>query len=223
MYKKKEFKIDEKYSEHLYTGLMGLMMKYCHKKLEVFKRKKEKFSQILEIGAGVEPHISYINHSFDDYHILETSDFAINELKKSSNNFIIHKYDGVNFPFKNLKFDRIIMSHALEHIDQPEQFIERVMNCLNDNGIFSIALPTDPGLLWRFSRFFNGYIKAKSVYKISRTEYNYINATEHVNSVFNLASIIRYKYKKNVEEFYFPFRLNSLDLNFFYNVHITKN
>ena len=97
------------------------------------------------------------------------------------------------------------------------------MNCLNDNGIFSIALPTDPGILWRVSRFFNGYIKAKSVYKISRAEYNYINATEHVNSVFNLASIIRYKYKKNVEEFYFPFRLNSLDFNFFYNVHITKN
>ena len=33
-----------------------------------------------------------------------------------------------------------------------------------------------------------------------------MNATEHVNSIFNLISIIKYNYKKSIEEQYLPFR-----------------
>ena len=37
MYKKEIFRdLDKKYNSHLYTGLLGILMNYCHRKLENF-------------------------------------------------------------------------------------------------------------------------------------------------------------------------------------------
>ena len=42
MLKKEEFKnLASKYNVHLYTGLYGYVMRYCHRQLENFKRKKK--------------------------------------------------------------------------------------------------------------------------------------------------------------------------------------
>ena len=160
MYKKKEFDISKKYSEHLYTGIMGVMMRYCHRSLEKFSNNDKNYNQILEIGAGIEPHDKYIKHPFEEYHILETSDFALDELSLNKK-YILHKYDGENIPFDDESFDRIIISHSLEHIEKPEDFMIKIMKILRKNGVFSISLPTDPGLLWRSARFINGFFKAK--------------------------------------------------------------
>ena len=221
MYKNKNFQISNKYSEHLYSGIMGVMMRYCHRTLENFSNNKNRFEKILEIGAGVEPHDIYINHQYDQYHILETSEFALNHLS-SNKKYILHTYDGNILPFKDETFDRVIISHSLEHIENSEIFISKVMKIIKKGGIFSISLPTDPGVLWRAARYINGFFKAKKIYKISRLEYDYINATEHINPIFNLISIIRYNYKNSYEEHFYPFRIKSADLNLFYNVHIYK-
>ena len=49
-----------------------------------------------------------------------------------------------------------------------------------------------------------------------------MNATEHVNSIFGLSSILKYNYADSMQENYLPFRVKSFDLNLFYNVHIVK-
>ena len=43
--------------------------------IKVFK-KKNSYDKILEIGAGSAPHLKYLTHSFNEYHIAETSDYA---------------------------------------------------------------------------------------------------------------------------------------------------
>ena len=69
MYKKKEFKkLTSSYSEHIYRGINGIVMRYCHRKLECFKGK-EKYDNVLEIRAGTVPHIDYIKYKFDKYYI----------------------------------------------------------------------------------------------------------------------------------------------------------
>ena len=79
MFKKENFKkLDNKYKSHAYEGLMGFFMKICHKNLEKYDFPKN-ISKVLEIGAGDSPHIDYIKHSFDEYHIIETSDYAVNQ------------------------------------------------------------------------------------------------------------------------------------------------
>ena len=222
MYKKEKFKkLDSKYNTHLYTGLNGYFMRYCHRQLEKFN-KKEKYSRVLEIGAGSAPHLEYLKHKYDEYFFLETSDYALN-IYKNMENINAKIYDGKNLPFDNNFFDRIIISHCLEHITEPEKFLFEMMSKLKKDGVLSISLPTDPGLLWRFGRLFIRNFTLNKTYKISKDEYEYVNATEHVNSIFNLINLIRYNFKNQIEEYFIPFKIMLPDINLFYNVHITKH
>ena len=222
MYKKEIFRdLDKKYNSHLYSGLLGILMKYCHRKLEVYKSKKDNYDKILEIGAGSAPHFNFMKCLYNEYHIAETSDFA-KDFHKNNPKVKLLKYDGRNLPYQNETFDRIIISHCLEHILSPEEFIQEMMSKLKKGGVLSISLPTDPGIAWRLGRLFIRLFTIKKTYQISGEEFNYMNATEHVNSIFNLISIIRFNYKNQYEEHFYPMRLKMADLNLFYNVHITK-
>ena len=178
-------------------------------------------SKILEIGAGSTPHFNFIKHSYDEYHIVETSDYVL-DYHKDNAKVKLSKYDGKNLPYKNESFDRIIISHCLEHILSPEYFLEEMMRVLKKGGVLSISLPTDPGIAWRLGRLFIGLFKVNKTYKLSFDEFEYLNATEHVNSIFNLISIIRYNYKNSIEEHFYPLKIKSTDLNLIYNVHIYK-
>jgi len=222
MYKKDIFRnLDQKYNSHLYTGLQGFFMKYGHKKLENFKKKIPHYNKILEIGAGDTPHYNFIKHSYDEYHIAETSDYAQDFHKKNPKVKLV-KYNGKNLPYPDENFDRIIISHCLEHILSPEEFLSEMMKKLKKGGVLSISLPTDPGLAWRLGRLFVGLFKVNKTYKISFKDFEYMNATEHVNSIFNLISIIRYNYENSFEEYFYPLKIKSSDLNLIYNVHIYK-
>ena len=101
--------------------------------------------------------------------------------------------------FDDNYFDRIIISHCLEHILSPEEFLFEMMSKLKKGGILSISLPTDPGLLFRLGRFYLKIFSIKKKYKISKEKFDYINATEHVNSIFNLISIIRFNYRNSIK------------------------
>ena len=221
MFRKKEFKnLSSGYKEHLYTGLQGFLMNLCHEQLEDYNFPKN-ISKVLEIGAGNEPHYKFIKHHYDEYHIAETSneDFEYFDNKKIKK--II--YDGKKLPYEDSYFDRIIISHCLEHIYYPEEFLHEMMNKLKSGGILSISLPTDPGFLFRLGRFYLKLFSIRKTYKISPEKFDYMNATEHVNSIFNLHSIIKYNFKNISKETYLPFRIKSFDLNLFYNIHLIKN
>ena len=223
MFKKNFVHLDKKYNTHLYTGLLGVLMNYCHRKLEDFKKNKN-YDKILEIGAGSAPHINYLSHDFNEYHIVDTSDYAKEFLKNLSHSKIVFKkYDGIKLPYENDFFDRIIISHTLEHILNPKEFIFEMMSKLKKGGVISIALPTDPGLAWRFGRMLIRIFSNKKVYDISDEEYQYINATEHINSIFNLISIIRFHFKDAIKESFLPLKIKSADVNLFYIVQIDKN
>ena len=221
MHKKEIFKhLANKYNTHLYTGLYGYVMRYCHRQLENFNREK-KYSKVLEIGAGNAPHLDYLKHEYDEYFIAETSSYAM-EFYREMKNVKAYAYDGINLPFEDNFFDRIIISHCLEHTNEPEKFLFKIMSKLKNSGVLSISLPTDPGLLWRLGELFTKYFTAKRTYKISSREYDYMLATEHINSIFNLISLIRYNFKNQIDESFLPFKIRLVDINLFYNVHITK-
>ena len=229
MYKKKVFKkVEKKYNSYQEKGAVGLFMKLCHLQLEInnYFNEFDKKTKVLEIGAGSSPHYAYISHAFGKYVFLEKSKFAINYLKKKfkKNKKIDYKsYNGKIIPFKENSFDRIILSHVLEHIPEPEVFLKDTMKKLKKNGILSISLPCDPGVLWRVGRFFLKILSVKKILNISNVEYDYLIASEHINSIFNLKSIIKYKYSKNIiNESYLPTRIKSTDLNLFYNITLRK-
>jgi len=228
MYKKKVFsKLEKKYNAYQDAGTVGFLMQMCHRQLEnnidliTFNKK----NNILEIGAGSSPHINYVNHYFGHYTFLENSKYAINYLKKKfkKDKRISYKiYQGKKIPFKSNYFDRIIISHCLEHIPFPEEFLFEMMSKLKQGGVLSISLPTDPGLLFRLGRLYLKFFSIKKKYQITEEEFDYMNATEHINSIFALKSLIKFHYKNKIKEFYLPFKIKLIDLNLFYNVHIIK-
>ena len=212
----------EMYSDYQYKGIIGRLMKHDHEKLEKDLPKK-KYNKVLEIGPGPHPHFQYIKHDYEKYYILEKEKNLIKHFKKIKNKkIIIRDYKSDKIPFKKKFFDRIIMSHVLEHINFPEAYIFEVMSKLKKGGVLSIALPTDPGLMWRIGRLFSKIFFIKDKRKISGDEYEYINAKDHVNSIFGLYNIINYNYKNKKIEKFLPFKIKLFDLNLFYNVHIIK-
>ena len=222
MYKKEIFrKLDKKHDTHLYTGIQGFFIKNGHHQLENFKKNNSHLSKVLEIGAGSTPHYHFIKHTYDEYHVVETSEYVI-DYHKENNKVHLLKYDGKKLPYEDDTFNRIIISHCLEHILSPEDFLNEMMRVLKKGGILSISLPTDPGLAWRLGRLFVGLFKVSKTYNLSFDEFEYLNATEHVNSIFNLISIIRHNYSNSIEEHFYPLKVKSPDLNLIYNVHIYK-
>ena len=221
MFKKKVFNdLTEKYNSHAYSGLMGFFMNRCHANLEKYNFPNN-ISKVLEIGAGNSPHYKFIHHSYDEYHIVETSEATLNSYNDNPKVISTH-YNGKELPYENDYFDRIIISHCLEHILNPESFLFEMMSKLKKGGILPISLPTDPGLLFRLGRLYLKLFSIKKNYKITSQKFDYMNATEHVNSIFGLSSIIKYNYADSIQENYLPFRIKSFDLNLFYNVHIIK-
>jgi len=221
MFKKEIFKdLTSRYNSHAYSGLMGFFMNQCHKQLEKFDFPQN-ISKVLEVGAGNAPHYKFIKHQYDEYHIVETSGTIMGNYTDNPKVIAVN-YDGKILPYEKEYFDRIIISHCLEHIIDSEAFLFEMMEKLKTGGVLSISLPTDPGLLFRLGRVYLKIFSLRNKYKISPEKFDYMNATEHVNSIFGLSSIIKYNYKDCLKDYYLPFKIKLFDLNLFYNVHIFK-
>jgi SAM-dependent methyltransferase len=138
--------------------------------------------------------------------------------KKHNHNFFKH----INSlkKIKKNSLDRIICSHVLEHVSEPEKFILSLYKLLKKDGTISITLPCDPGFLWSIGRLFN-YLTFWKFKNITKKEYFYHMAHEHINSVQNLTSILKYNFL-NFRDSFLPFRIRSFNFNLMYNIIVSK-
>ena len=214
----KEYYTSEAYQSHQYSGIIGRLMRKSHECMEFSSEKK---SKVLEIGAGTNPHLPYLKHDFNYYYIID----LYKELETYYHKFdkvIFKQYDGKVIPFEDNYFDRIIISHCLEHIPQPESFLLQTFDKLKKNGNLSIALPTDPGVLWRVGRKFGNYFINPKTHKMTNLENDYLNAIDHVNSIFSLRTFIRKHFGNNLVERFEPLKFKAIDINLFYIAEIIK-
>ena len=220
MYTDKNHYDQDNYNEILYSGIVGLIFKHQHTKLSpdyLLNKKK-----VLEIGPGFEPHIKFKKLNFEEYHCLEIN--QSHDIKKHySENFkkiIFNSYDGKKIDYPNETFDRVIISHTLEHVLNPEIFIDQILRVLKPKGVISIAIPCDNGLLWRFGRFYNKMTHNRKK-KISDVDYDYFVANEHVNTIFQLKAILKKKFSIK-HEIFLPFRIKIIDFNLIYVCQVYK-
>ncbi len=214
----KKFYTGKNYNQHMYTGIIGYFMKLCHRSMEYDKNKK---SKVLEIGPGTHPHIDYLKHEFDNYYVLEKID-ELKEFYKNKSKVTYVNYHGNKIPFDNDYFDRIIISHCLEHILEPEDFLIEIFSKLKVGGNLTIGLPTDPGILWRMGKFISANFLIKKNYDYTKEDYYYFTAKDHVNSIFSLIPIIKKNFNNVSFEKFEPFKIPFIDLNLFYIIDIKK-
>jgi ubiquinone/menaquinone biosynthesis C-methylase UbiE len=200
--------------------LIGVLFRYQHKRLSPKEYRNNE--RVLEIGPGFEPHIKYVKLNFKEYYCLELNNNK-ELIKYYENNFpnIIYKnYDGRNLNFPENFFDRIIISHTLEHIINFEEFLIEMHRVLKIDGVISIASPCDNGFLWRFCRFLlkKTYFK---LLKVSDLDYDYNLAKDHVNTIFQIVSVLRKKFTI-ISEYYLPFKIKIIDFNLIHICHLRK-
>jgi len=219
-----------KYYDNLYKGFSGFFFKLAHKNLEelnsyssLLKNNNLPTKQsILEIGSGRHLHYDYI---VNKEYIFK---YFYYDQNMNNVNYIKNKYKNKNLfihlkkisELKKESLDRIICSHVLEHIPNPEEFIFTFFKFLKKGGNISITLPCDPGILWSLGRIYN-YLTFWRFRGVSKKEYYYHMAHEHINSIQNLISILKYNFN-NYSESFIPFKLRSSNLNLMYNIIIYK-
>jgi len=218
--------------DSLYKGFSGFFFRQAHFNLEklncekvdngnksIFKVKKK--TNILEIGPGRHSHYDYIkiNNNINNYFVYDKNYRYCLILKKKHTYKYFRHIDNLK-KIKNNSLDRIICSHVLEHVPEPEKFILSLYKMLKKGGTISITLPCDPGFLWCLGRLFN-YITFWKFKKITKKEYFYHMAHEHINSIQNLTAILKYNFL-NYKDSFLPFRIRSINLNLMYNIVISK-
>jgi phosphatidylethanolamine/phosphatidyl-N-methylethanolamine N-methyltransferase len=215
------------YDDALYSGLEGFVMDYGHKLLESsFKSGHPKI--VLEVGPGSKPHIQWMNceTKIDKYILLDSAD----QLKHIKSSFSDKCKVVIKIPLNNkekvLSFegrvDRVIANHVLEHLQDPEAFILEMTRLLSDNGVISIGLPCDPGILWRFGQIFSMKRATKIYGYSSKEEKDLMWSRQHINAIQRLLAIIRFYYKSQTIS-YFPLKVPSVNLNLLAIIHLKRS
>jgi phosphatidylethanolamine/phosphatidyl-N-methylethanolamine N-methyltransferase len=208
------------YADFLYSGFVGMLFKWHHKLLS--PKIYESCDKVLEIGPGFEPHIKFVKLNYKEYYCLELEiDKNIdhkNYYKKNFPNIVFDTYNGKNLNFRDNFFDRIIISHTLEHILDFESFLNEMIRVIKPSCVISIAVPCDNGFLWRFGRYL-----MKKFYnrKIADIDFDYLVAKEHVNTIYSIIAVLKKKFNIH-KELYLPFKIKIIDINLFYICHILK-
>lgn len=93
----------------------------------------------LELGPASGYMTKLLVEEFKTLHLLEGSDSLLNEIPNYLN---VTKYHSLFEDFETTqKYDSIIMSHVLEHIETPNLVLKKIYNWLADDGIFLVSVP----------------------------------------------------------------------------------
>lgn len=210
-------------SENYGPGLAGYVMGKSHRLVETPYGGEVHFSRVLEVGAGSGVHLSHVRHSFDEYILTDAHDAMLSQLARqagadrSCGKVTVEKQDATALTYPAASFDRLIAAHILEHIVYPEKVIREWARVLKPGGVLSIVLPCDPGIAWRLGRTLGPRRRA-----IKRgLSYDYVMATEHVNSITNLTAIIAHLFPER-REYWWPLVLPSTDFNLIYAANIKR-
>ena len=200
----------------------GRLMGAGHRVLEeLVEPPATSFPIVLEVGVGTGEHLQYVKHAFGKYVMLDRSqdmlDIARDRYAGDNRNLEYRVGEVSCLPFKEQSVDRVIATHVLEHVYKPHEVLREWERVLKPGGALSILIPTDPGVAWRIGRA----IGTRRTVMQMGIPYDYFMALEHVNPINNLVALLEY-YWPTAKRAWWPFKVSSMDLNFFYAFHAVK-
>jgi SAM-dependent methyltransferase len=93
----------------------------------------------LELGPALGQMTKFLVDDFSIIHLVEGSKDLLDQIPDYKN---VIKHHSFFEEFEtDLKFDTIIMSHVLEHIEKPIDVLKHVSKWLSDNGVLIISVP----------------------------------------------------------------------------------
>lgn len=199
-------------------NMSSRVLAHSHNLLEKPFGPECRYASVLEVGAGSGIHFASVRHRFDTYLMTDSSARMLDQARAKAaadDRFLFATENASRLSFKDCTFDRLIATHVLEHLNNPHEVLREWARVLRPGGLLSIVLPCDPGFAWRFGRNFGVKQRASA----AGMEYAYWMAREHVNSIWNLVTLIDY-YFDDIQDLWWPFRIPAADLNLIYVANI---
>lgn len=198
-------------------GMAGYFLGKSHEWCERAFSSDDHFPRVVEVGAGTGVHIGYVRHGFDEYVMTDLNPPMLDKIRSEghSGRVVTACEDATALSFPDASFDRLIATHVLEHLPAPHEVLREWTRVLKPGGVMSLVLPCDPGLAWRLGRA----VGSRGKFVRAGIAYDYWMAREHINSINNLVSLLRY-YFDDVGEQWLPCRVPSMDLNLFFIAHV---
>ena len=207
------------------SGFNGYLFNFTHKKLELIpstlkgRNGKENLS-VLEVGAGAGQHLKFVKKTYAKYIAtdLDASLLPENTMESKLKKIEFKVADVQNLPFVKRSFDRVISTCLLHHLNDVESALFEMKRVTKSDGLISIYLSCDPGILNRLLRRLLIIPKAR---KLGFNEYEVFIAREHRNHFQSIKVLIQEVFKDHdIQLRYYPFRIASWNLNTFCIIQI---
>ena len=206
----------ENFYTDIYTtsGISKLAFESTHRALESFDSATVPSNAIvLEIGAGKGEHFSYVNHNFSKYIMVDLFEEPKYHPGKIDNRVNWLQSDIINAKISPNSLDRIISTCVFHHLNQPFEVMEKISSMLKPGGIFSLFLPSDPGILTRVNRRLTVKPKAN---RLGFYKYDLMASFEHRNHYWGLNAMLEEVFCGwNISRSYYPFRIRSANMSLF--------
>jgi SAM-dependent methyltransferase len=212
---------DKNYKKLLNEGLIGFVGGLVHRNMEPSTLRENHLNNVLELGAGQGQHLNYVNHSFDTYHETDIRVSNLPKRDKSEFNLIQEAIDAQDLPYSNSFFDRVIATCLLAHLDFPEKSLNECKRVTKNNGLITIYVPCEPGLLLRAARYISTVQKSKKL----GVDHLSIHYREHRNYFISLNLLImEVFYDCKISRKFWPLIVPSWNLNFgvVYQIKVNK-
>lgn len=204
--------------------LSGRLLQKSHRLLEDALPAGHIDDRVLEVGAGSGHHYRYVRRTPREYLLTDGSEAMLRVSRERyaeeirAGRIVVEAQDASALTYPDASFDRLIATHVLEHIPDPVRVLGEWSRVVKPDGLLSIVLPCDPGLLWRLGRHLGPRRNAERM----GLPYDYVQAADHVNPIFNLVVFIRHHFEVT-HEAWWPARVGLPDLNLFYVCHLRNS
>ncbi|MBU3689714.1 MAG: hypothetical protein B7C54_03005 [Acidimicrobiales bacterium mtb01] len=197
-------------------GFAGSMYRRTHRLVERGVDNSDK--RILEIGAGKGEHLAFVRGSFSEYVMLEPNQTSRIEADEPKVRVVAGRAEDTDFPPES--FDRVISMCVLHHVDDVAQVLRNIRSWLAPGGVFSLFLPSDPGVLNRLNRRLFVTPRAR---RAGFDSYPLINAREHKNHYWAIKTELDHQFSGfGISRRYFPLPIPAGNLSLCSIWHLWK-
>ena len=155
----------------------------------------------LEIGAGTGGHLQFEELDRQEYHCVELRENMASEIRRRFPSVTVTVANcQERTPYEDGYFDRSIAVHVMEHLTDLPRAVSELHRILRVGGIFSIVIPCDPGIAYKFARKISSERIFRRRYKMP---YEWLMRREHVNSPAEIMSVMKTGFEV-LERTFFP-------------------
>lgn len=206
----------EGYERFSYSGAAGLLMRLNHRLMERGIRPRDN-ERVLDVGGLSMPHWHWMDSTRTRSYVFvgdprHFEHVQVPETLRGADISVVDHRSPDHLESLEPGLTRVVASHVLEHVQDPEHAMLSWCRLLREDGKLSIALPCDPGWAWRLLQHLSYRSAVRTLGFSSRRERDLFQSRDHVTPASNVLKILRY-YFKRLDVVWFPALVPVMDFN----------